>query len=179
MNEGHSRRRPLSLSVRGSSSVVQIGVDGGVDECGDVASLRRTDKVKTILVLEDESMLLKLLGSVLSQDYCVLKATTAEQALSLFIEHSRQVDLLVADLSLAKSSGILVALLLRSVIPGLPIILTSGYPVNSWCERDAADLVRLGPRSVAIIEKPFLSRTLLKAVRELTREPQTELARTA
>src|ERR1035437_5257585 len=177
MNEGHSRRKPLSLSVRGSSSVVQIGVDGGVD--GDVANLRKTDKVKTILVLEDESMLLKLLGLVLSQDYCVLKASTAEQALSLFIEHSRQVDLLVADLSLPKSSGILVALLLRSVIPGLPIILTSGYPVNSWCERDAADLHRLGSTSVVVLQKPFPSQALLKTVRELIGETQTELAITA
>jgi DNA-binding response OmpR family regulator len=163
-------RRPLSLSVRGSSSVVQIGVDGGVDECGDVASLRRTDKVKTILVLEDESMLLKLLGSVLSQHYCVLKATTAEQALSSFIEHHHVVDLLVADL---------VALLLRSVIPGLPIILTSGYPVNSWCERDAADLHRLGSTFVVVLQKPFPPQALLKTVRELIGETQTELARTA
>ena len=136
-------------------------------------------KMKTVLLLDDESMILKLLGSVLSGHYNVIGVETAEQALRSFIEHHRVVDLLVADLSLAKSSGILVALLLRSVIPGLPIILTSGYPVNSWCERDAADLVRLGPRSVAIIEKPFLSQTLLKAVRDLTREPQTELARTA
>ena len=134
---------------------------------------------ETILLLDDESMLLELLGSVLSRQYQVITVETAEQALSSFIEHSRQADLLVADLSLAKSSGILVALLLRSVIPGLPIILTSGYPVNSWCERDAADLHRLGSTSVVVLQKPFPSQALLKTVRELIGETRTELAITA
>ena len=134
---------------------------------------------ETILLLDDESMLLKLLGSVLSRQYQVITVETAEQALSSFIEHSRRVDLLVADLSLAKSSGILVALLLRSVIPGLPIILTSGYPVNSWCERDSADLDRLGSNSVVILQKPFQSQALLNTIRTLMGGLQTELVRTA
>jgi CheY-like chemotaxis protein len=136
-------------------------------------------KMKTILLLDDESMLLKLLGSVLSRHYNVIKATTAEQALRVFIEHGRQVDLLVADLSLAQSSGIQVALLLRSVIPALPVVLTSGYPVDAWCERDSADLDRLGPNSVVVLQKPFPSQALLKTIRALIGEPQTELARTA
>ena len=135
--------------------------------------------METILLLDDESTLLKLLGSVLSRQYNVIKVGTAEQAVGSFIEHHRQVDLLVADLSLAKSSGILVALLLRSVIPGLPIILTSGYPVSSWSERDSADLDRLGSNSVVILQKPFSSQALLKTIRALMGGPQTELARTA
>ena len=135
--------------------------------------------METVLLLDDESTLLKLLGSVLSRQYNVIKVGTAEQAVGSFIEHHRQVDLLVADLSLAKSSGILVALLLRSVIPGLPIILTSGYPVNSWSQRDSADLDRLGSNSVVILQKPFSSQALLKTIRALMGGPQTELARTA
>ena len=135
--------------------------------------------METILLLDDESLLLKLLGSVLSRHYHVIKATTAEQALNAFIEHGRQVDLLVADLSLAKGSGIQVALLLRSVIPALPVVLTSGYPVHDWSVRDCADLDRLGSNSVAILQKPFLSHALLKAIRALMGGPHTELARTA
>ena len=135
--------------------------------------------MKTILLLDDESMLLKLLGSVVSRHYNVIKATTAEQALGVFIKDGRQVDLLVADLSLAISSGIQVALLLRSVVPALPVVLTSGYPVNAWTERDSADLDRLGSNSVVILQKPFPSQTLLKTIRALMGGPQSELARTA
>ena len=124
-------------------------------------------------------MLLKLLGSVLGRNYNEIKATPAEEALRVFIEHDRQVSLLVADLSLAKSSGIQVALLLRSVIPALPVVLTSGYSVNAWTERDCADLDRLGSHSVVILQKPFPLQAFLKTVRELIWETQSELARTA
>ena len=54
---------------------------------------------ETILLLDDEPMLLKLFGAVLSRRYNVITVATAEQALHVFIEHCRQVDLLVADLS--------------------------------------------------------------------------------
>ena len=39
--------------------------------------------------------------------------------------------------------------------PDLPVILTSGYPVSGWSDRDAAGLERLGPGPVAILQKPF------------------------
>ena len=122
--------------------------------------------MKTILILEDEFSLIVLLREILSQ-YKIIEAATAEQALRLFDAHNRQVDLLCADLTLPKSSGILVSLLLRSEIPDLPVILTSGYPVDSWSERDFADLERLGSRSVAILQKPFRAQALSNAARQL------------
>ena len=135
--------------------------------------------MKTLLVLDDESVLLKLLGAALKKHYNIIEAATAEQALRLFNEHDRRVDLLLADVTLPTSSGIQVALLLRSEIPGLPVILTSGYPVGDWTDRDSAVLERLGSSSMAIIQKPFQSQILLKTIRALLGEPQTELARTA
>jgi CheY-like chemotaxis protein len=135
--------------------------------------------MKTILVVDDEVVLLKLLGSVLKKQYSVIEAVTAEQALRLFIDHGRHVDLLLADVTLPTSSGIQVARLLRSAIPRLPVILISGYPVSAWSARDSDDLDRLGSNSVAILEKPFQADALLNAVRELIGETQTELAITA
>ena len=111
--------------------------------------------------------------------YNIIKVENAEQALRAFIEHDRLVDLLVADLSLAAGSGITVALLLRSVMPELPIILTSGYPVNCWSERESADLARLGANSVVILQKPFVSQTLPTTIMALTGGPHPEVARTA
>ena len=135
--------------------------------------------METILLLDDEPTLLKLLGSALSRQYNVIKAATAVQALSVFIENCRQADLLVADLSLANSSGIQVALLLRTVIPTLPVVVTSRYPLNSWSDRDLADLGRLGSNSVVILQKPFLPQALLNTIRDLMGGTQTELVRTA
>jgi hypothetical protein len=75
---------------------------------------------------------------------------------------------LVADVTLPAHSGIQVALLLRTAIPDLPVILTSSYPVSDWSDRDSDDLGRLGVRSMAILPKPFQAQILLKTVHELT-----------
>jgi CheY-like chemotaxis protein len=135
--------------------------------------------LKTLLVLEDESALLELLCSVLKPEYSVFKATSAEQALRFFTDHNRQIDLLLADVRLATSSGIQLALLLRMEIPGLPVILTSGYPASSWRYRDDSDLERLGANTVVVLEKPFKAEALLNAVRELLAAPRSKAGGTA
>jgi len=121
---------------------------------------------KTILVLEDEPTVMKFMRHILKQ-YRVIEATTAQEALLLFIDYDHQVDLLLTDVTLPNLSGIQVALLLRNTLPELPVILTSGYPVDSWCIRDSADLNRLGPLSVTIMQKPFQPDELSNAVRDL------------
>ena len=134
--------------------------------------------MKTLLVLEDEPTLRKLLRRMLKQ-YQVLEAATVEEAMDLFSNHHRQVDLLVADVTLPTSSGIVVALLLRFEAPDMPVILTSGYPVSNWSPRDSGDLERLGSKSVAILQKPFLAQDLLTTVGRLMGEPQSAIAGTA
>jgi len=134
--------------------------------------------MKTVLVLEDEPSLLKLLHHML-KEFRVIEASGAEQALQLFVDGNRKIDLLVADLTLPTSSGIQVALLLRSEISKLPVILTSGYPVSEWTGRDRTDLQRLGSNSMAVLQKPFLAQELLSIVSRLTGESQTEVALTA
>src|SRR5260370_5392208 len=121
---------------------------------------------KTLLVLEDNTSVMMVLVRML-ETYSLIEASTAEQAIRLFTDHGRKIELLVADVTLPTSSGIQVALLLRLEIPGLPVILTSGYPVNDWSDGDLADLGRLDANSVAILPKPFQGKVLSDAVREL------------
>ena len=135
-------------------------------------------RVKTLLVLEDEPAVMQMLRQML-KEFSLIEAGTAEEALRLFTEHGRRIDLLLADVSLPTSSGIQVALLLRSEIPNLPVILTSGYPVSVWAERDAADLKRLGSNSVAIIAKPFQAQVIRNTIRELIGMEPFEAVRTA
>jgi CheY-like chemotaxis protein len=133
--------------------------------------------LRTILVLEDEPSVMKFMRLML-EPYSLIEASNAEQALRLFTDVGRNVDLLVADVTLPTSSGIQVALLLRLEIPDLPVILTSGYPVNDWSDCDLADLGRLGANSVAILPKPFQGKALSDAVGELL-APRAEKTRTA
>jgi CheY-like chemotaxis protein len=133
--------------------------------------------MKTILLLDDESVVMKLLLRVL-RGYALIEATTAADAVRLFAHRDRQPDLLLADLNLPNSSGIEVALILRLEIPHLPVILTSGYPLGIWTERNCADLEALGSKSVVVLQKPSQPIILLNAVRQLIGAP-TEIAGTA
>jgi DNA-binding response OmpR family regulator len=133
--------------------------------------------MKTLLVLEDDPDVMGFLRLML-EPYRVIEACSAEEAIRLFNAHARQVDLLVADLTLPKSSGVRVAVNLRSKVPNLPVILTSGYPVGAWSDRDSADRERLGSRSITILQKPFQAQELSSAVRELL-APRAEKTRTA
>jgi CheY-like chemotaxis protein len=133
---------------------------------------------KTLLVLEDNPSVMMFLRLMLEQ-YSLIEASTAEEALRLFTDHGRRIDLLVADVTLPTSSGIQVALLLRREIPDLPVILTSGYPVHDWRDGDLADLGRLGANSVAILPKPFHGNALSDAVRELIGTVPSEAVGTA
>jgi len=134
--------------------------------------------VNTILVLEDERLVMTLLVRILGH-YPVVEATTAEQAIQLFNDRRPDINLLIADVTLPTSSGIQVALLLRSHIPALPVILTSGYPLSGWNDRDTADLKRLGATSVTILRKPFPVQMIRDAVWELIGAPPAGKARTA
>jgi DNA-binding response OmpR family regulator len=128
--------------------------------------------VKTILLLEDEPSLLNLLNRVLvRRGYSVLQAATPEDALRLFDHGERRVDLIIADVTLPVVSGVQVALLLRTELPDLPVILTSGYPSTAWTDQDCYYLRRLGPNLLSILLKPFPSRTLLDTVGGLIGDP--------
>jgi CheY-like chemotaxis protein len=127
----------------------------------------------TILVLEDELSVLRLMTLWL-KEYKLLQAATAAQALRLFIDGGRRIALLVADVRLAKSSGIQVALLLRTQIPDLPVCLISGYPETAWRDLDAAALDRLGSSSVLILQKPITAKALTNAVQHLLTTPRRE-----
>ena len=130
--------------------------------------------MRTILVLEDEVAVMEVLRHTLEEQYTLIEAASAEEALSLFIGQDDRVDLLLAEVMLRTSSGIQVALLLRAHLTELPVILTSGYPVNGWSENQAADLKRLGSNSMAIVQEPFLPHVLSNAVRQLIGSPQSE-----
>jgi len=131
-----------------------------------------------ILLLEDEFIVMKLLRHMLKQ-YGLVEATSAERALRLFSVLGRQIDLLVADLTLPISSGIQVALAFRSEVPNLPIILTSGYPASGWSDRDTANLKGLGANAIMTIQKPFQAKVRLDAVCNLLGKSHVEIARTA
>jgi two-component system, cell cycle response regulator CpdR len=133
------------------------------------------NRMKTILILEDDPGLMMLFRQVLKH-HDLLEATTAGRAIQLFRDNQSRIGVLIADVRLPAGSGIQVALHFRALTADLPVILTSGYPVANWSRGDTADLIQLGPDSVTILEKPFPALTLVKMVDDVIRFPQMQRA---
>jgi two-component system, cell cycle sensor histidine kinase and response regulator CckA len=138
------------------------------------------DKMKSVLVLDDEFKLLTLVCRLLQRHgYRTLEAGNADEALRLFHENHGGIDLFIVDICLPAGSGIQVAIDLRVELPDLHILLVSGYPQNAWSVRDSALFRTLGSHLVSILQKPFTPQILINRVDRLLGAAPPEVAKTA
>jgi DNA-binding response OmpR family regulator len=149
-----------------------------------IAYLRKNSQsgeiVKSILVLDDEFKLLKLVCRLLQRHgYSTLEASTADEALRLFHDNRGHIDLFIVDICLPTGSGIQVALDLRVASPDLHILLVSGYPENAWSARDSALFRSLGSHFVSILQKPFTPQILINRIDRLIGAASPEVAKSA
>jgi CheY-like chemotaxis protein len=118
--------------------------------------------VETILVVEDEARVRKLIVDVLrARGYQVLEATRGEEAIRLCRLHDGEIDMAVVDVVMPEMSG---PELVRQITPlcsGLRLLYISGYT-------DEAIVHHGIPESgAAFLQKPFLPDALLHKVREV------------
>jgi CheY-like chemotaxis protein len=117
---------------------------------------------ETILMVEDEAEL-RLLGRQILEcyGYRVLEATTGAEALKLWPQHSREIDLLLTDMRMPEGiTGWELAEKLRSEKPGLKVICTSGYSEEFHEGNPGMS------QGIRFLQKPFRPQTLALAVRE-------------
>jgi two-component system cell cycle sensor histidine kinase/response regulator CckA len=116
---------------------------------------------ETILVVEDEELLLRVLCGVLRRNgYAVLGASSPAEALLLSEQHAGTIDLLVTDVVMPLLSGWELAEWLRRTRPAMKVAFMSGY-ADDVVERH----VLLGSKPV-LIQKPFSTSTLVQKIRE-------------
>jgi PAS domain S-box-containing protein len=115
---------------------------------------------ETILVVEDELPLLKLIHHILeSHGYKVVECTTGKAALENWEHHRRKIDLLLTDMILPDGmAGPELAEILQTSKPGLKVIYTSGYDTQKL----AKDLALQD--GLNFIQKPFHARKLAETV---------------
>jgi len=102
---------------------------GATADTAMVKSERASGGKETILIVEDEVSVLKLLCSVLqSYQYRVLIAVSAAEALRVWDAHDGKVDLLLTDMIMpGRMTGSDLVNELKKRKPGLKVIITSGY----------------------------------------------------
>ena len=81
--------------------------------------------MKTILLVDDEPEILKVLGETLS-DYHVITKTDAESALSV-IRGGARVDLVLTDNYMPGMNGSELINLLKKDAPSIPVIMLTAY----------------------------------------------------
>jgi CheY-like chemotaxis protein len=120
---------------------------------------------ETILVVEDEPALLRVVTRILQRnDYSVLAAANGTEALALAVDH--EFDLLLTDAVMPGISGFDLADRVRQTRPQSSVLFMSGY------SPDLAGAGRGLPVDTALVQKPFTQRALLEAVRAAIATPR-------
>jgi len=120
------------------------------------------DGSETVLIVEDEDSLRKLVRTVLKQKgYKILEAENGEDALRISNEHEGTIDLMITDVVMPKMSGKETAERLQPLYPQMKIIYMSGYTDDAIVHHGV-----LAP-GLNFLEKPFSPEGLARKVREV------------
>jgi signal transduction histidine kinase len=120
---------------------------------------------ETVLVVEDESLRLSVVGTLKELGYEVLNAPNGSAALIL-LESTRQIDLLFTDMVIPgpiSSSALVQAA--RDLQPAIKILFTSGYTRNSIIRHG-----RLEP-GIEFLGKPYRKVQLTEKIRDVLSRP--------
>ncbi len=120
---------------------------------------------ETILLAEDDPAVRDLVSRVLeTAGYKVLRARDGEEALQVYRSHRAEVDMALLDVVMPGMTGTKLARELRSLAPGLPLLLMSGYPSRAVED----EMQREDEKN--LLSKPFDGETLLRKVREILKQ---------
>ncbi len=117
---------------------------------------------ETIMVVDDEPIVGKVLGSILERaGYKVLVEIDSLEALEAFREKPDMYHLIITDLTMPELTGDKLCASLKMIKPNIPVILCTGFSSK-------IDELQKGSFGIdRVIMKPVVGNDLLKTVREL------------
>jgi len=120
-----------------------------------------TGGTETILLVEDEALVLELAHRTLQQlGYNVLPCASPNEALRTFGEYRSRIELLVTDLVMPRMNGKELAARIRALSPGVSVLFSSGHGENIVAHQGASDAPHF-------IGKPYRPRELAAKVRQV------------
>jgi two-component system, cell cycle sensor histidine kinase and response regulator CckA len=138
-------------------------LEGTVAENGGertpVASVAEIHGTETILIAEDhESVREMARQALMSMGYRVLSACDGQEALKLCAQETPALAIL--DMIMPNLGGLATATALREMIPGLPVVFTSGYSAE-------ANDVPTASGKARYLQKPYSPTALGRLIREI------------
>lgn len=127
---------------------------------GEWIRIKKGNRKKTILVVDDEGFLVDILFEILdSHGYSVLTATSGEEALEL-AKKAEGIDLVLTDLIMRPMNGPELADKLKQTNPQIKVLFMSGYTEDYIQEN-------LGLHNVPFLIKPISADDLLEKIPQL------------
>ena len=115
----------------------------------------------TILVIEDEELLLDLLKEMLEDEgYRVLTAADGPQAVDLYRTEKEKVSLVLSDMGLPSMGGWEVLQQLKAINPFVKVILSSGF-MDSKVRQD---MLSAGAKD--FIQKPYMPEKVIQKIQD-------------
>jgi two-component system, cell cycle sensor histidine kinase and response regulator CckA len=125
---------------------------------------------EVILIAEDHEGLREIARESLSNlGYRIILATDGEQAVTEFLAHRNEIDLLLMDVVLPKLAGPEAYARIRESGADVPVIFATGYSA------DIALLERARSQSLPMLQKPYSPRDLARKVRDTLDQHQSRL----
>jgi len=119
---------------------------------------------ETILLVEDEDMVRRLIGQVLlNHGYRVIEAGSGNEALEAVARHQGHIDLLLTDVVMAGMSGRELSEKLIPLLPDLKVLYMSGYTDDAILRHGVFN------KSTAFLGKPFSPGMLVRKLIEVLR----------
>jgi CheY-like chemotaxis protein len=119
----------------------------------------------TVLLVEDEDQVRKMTAIMLTRlGFTVLEASDGDEAVAVLRERGDEICWVLCDLTMPGMNGWKTLAALRSLSPGLPVILASGFDEERVMAADHPD------RPDAFLHKPFSVKDLAGAIRKLPAE---------
>ena len=156
---------------KGTSFTIYLpSVAGKGAEVTPEAAVRSAEPcTETILLAEDEDGVRRLLKHVLAKEgYNVLEAASGHEALAIYEQSARPIDLLLTDVVMPRMSGRELADRLVRLQPGLKIIFMSGYTDEA--------MTGAGSLAALFLAKPLRPDVLAARVREVLSGVKVECA---
>jgi CheY-like chemotaxis protein len=114
----------------------------------------------TILLVDDEELVLATAAKVLKRlGYAVIEARSGREAVELYQGNKDRVDMVVLDMIMPEMGGGEVFDKIKEIDPGVKVLLSSGYSIDS----QAKEILARGCRG--FIQKPFSVKEFSSAVK--------------
>ena len=120
------------------------------------------EKGKTILVINDEELLIKICEMMLKRlGHKVFKAHSGSEGLKIFETNKNQIDLIISDLNMPEMDGQEVIAKLRKIDRNVKVLLSSGALLDS----DEKDVIKRGFNG--LLKKPYKIEILSEKMTEI------------